>query len=413
MSNWQQQVKNNPYFCVLPFSHIHFTTDGKANACCMANFNVTLSEDIKGSTVQDIWTGAKYQELRTAMLEGKRHSQCEICYKQDEEGGGSDRQTMNRFFNAPSADWDVDVVNGNTDGHPLSVDMRPGRFCNLGCRMCFVAVSSYIADEHKKHPELTSVSGEKWFDVEEWIDDPVMYASIQELIPNLRSIKLAGGESLFMPGVIKLLSWCVESGNTHLHLDITTNGTRTQGKIIKMLSKFKAVDIQYSIDGIGAVNEYIRYPSEWSVIDESYKRYKQMDNVKSVNILSTVQIYNAFELVNIIDYWMDNGAQDNLIFNFVNWPRDLAVDILPLEDRQEIARQIQDRASKMTEAQRQQFRVDALVYRLNQTVESFNGADLDTLRKNFSARTKKYDEIRKQDINTVSKRLAQYVNDWA
>lgn len=409
MSNWRQQVKNNPHFCVMPFSHMHLTTDGRVNACCMAHFDHPIETNTAGKTFDEIWTSEEYKQLRRDMLDGKRVARCEICYKQDDEGGGSDRQTLNRFFNAPSDEWDIDIDQGNTDGYPTSVDLRPGRFCNLGCRMCFVAISSTVADEHKANPELTDITGESWVEIEEWIDDPDMYRSLQELVPKLKTIKLAGGEPLFMPGVIKLLKWCIESGNTHLHLDITTNGTRTKGKIVSWLEQFSRVDIQYSIDGVGAVNDYIRYPSDWATIDTSYDTYLQMENLGSINILSTVQAYNAFDLTNIVNYWKSKGSHGNMIFNFVNWPQDMNIDIIPLNDRLAIAESLEAALVDLSEDKKQQCRVDAMSYRLRQEFESDH---INEMRYKWAKRTLKYDELRNQNINDINTKLAEYVNEW-
>jgi MoaA/NifB/PqqE/SkfB family radical SAM enzyme len=409
MSNWQHQAKNNPYFCILPFNHMHMSTEGRANACCVAHHAMPIAKSVVGKTFPEIWTSEEYKTLRSEMLSGQRPARCEICYKQDEEGGGSDRQTHNRYFNPPVADWDIDIEKGNTEGHPVWVDLRPGRFCNLGCRMCFVSTSSKVADDHKLHPELTDITGEGWFDINEWIDDPKMYASLQELIPTLSSIKLAGGEPLFMPGVIKLLRWCVESNNTHLSLDITTNGTRTNGKIISWLDKFKSVFIQFSIDGVGYTNDYIRWPSDWESIDKAYDMYTATNNVETLNILSTVQVYNIFDLPNIIDYWKNKGAHDNLVFNFVNWPKDLCIDILPLNDRLDIAEKIEEKTSDLPHDVRQQCRVDALLFRLRQQSEP---SDIDSLRLKFAKRTMKYDELRTQDISRVHIKLKEYVEQW-
>jgi len=413
MSTYSAQIKTNPHFCMLPFTHMHVTTSGAVNACCVANYEFPIISDVKDKTLQDIWVSSEYQDIRRAMLNGDRIKNCEYCYKLDESGGGSDRQTHNSHFintyNSSNADWDIDVEHGNTDSTPIWVDIRPGRFCNLGCRMCFVSISSTVADEHKKYPELKDVTGEQWFDIEDWIDNDTMYASLQKLIPSLKTIKLAGGEPLFMPGVIKLIKWCVESGNTHLHIDITTNGTRTTGKIANWLKMFSKADIQFSIDGIGIVNDYIRNPSKWKDIDIAYKKYKSL-NLGSVNILSTVQIYNAFDLINIIDYWKENGADNKLIFNFVNYPKDMTIDILPLEDRLTIISEIEKRTESLSEHAKQQWRIDALSYRLRQEFDPVSTA---ILRKKFALRTIKYDTIRHQSIEQIHPKLAEYVTQWA
>ena len=408
MSNWSEQVKNNPYFCILPFNHLHIGTTGNANLCCVANYLHPIETNMSGKTVEDIWYSKEYKNIRQTMLDNTPVKQCEGCYKLDNTGGGSDRQTHNKHFRPRSDDWDLDVNYGNTLKYPDWIDLRPGRFCNLGCRMCFVAVSSTVADEHKAHPELTEITGESWFDIDEWIDDSKLYESIQKIIPVIKTIKLAGGEPLFMPGVIKLLKWCVDTGNTHLHLDITTNGTRTQGKVTNWLKKFHRVDIQLSIDGIGYANDYIRHRSDWEQINAAYQTYSQLPNV-FVNILATVQAYNAFELTNIINYWKQHDAKNNLIFNFVDWPRDMVIDILPYEDRLEIANNILDRVMDLSPEKKQQCRIDALVYRLQKQSED---SDLANLRAHWAKRTVKYDQLRHQDINYVNNKLAGYVQEW-
>ena len=96
---------------------------------------------------------------------------------------------------------DISVETGNTTEKPLWLDLRPGRFCNLGCRMCFVAVSSTFADEHKKHPELEEVTGESWFELQEWIDNPTMYESLQALIRSYKNHKVGRRRTI-------IHAWC-------------------------------------------------------------------------------------------------------------------------------------------------------------------------------------------------------------
>ena len=406
MSNWQQHVKNNKHFCILPFTHMHMSTDGKAKVCCLGHWAENIIGDLNDRTFDDIWTSKEYQAIRKDMLDGKPISACQTCYRVDQQGGGSDRSTHNKWFHPPNENWDIDIAQGNTDGKPTWMDLRPGRFCNLGCRMCFSSVSSTFAEEHKKHPELNEITGESWFELDDWIDIPSMYESLQKLIPHIKTIKLAGGEPLFMPGVIKLLKWCIDSGNTHLHLDITTNGTRGKGKVVNWLEKFDSVDIQYSIDGIGYVNDYVRSPSEWNVIKENYYMYTQIESVRSVNILSTVQAYNAFDLENIVDFWKDHN-KGILVFNLVDGPADMTIKILPQEDRFKIADSLEQKLNDLPAEIKQQCRVDATLFRLRQ---EYN--DMDDLRYKWAKRTVAYDKIRNEDISKVHPKLEKYKTEW-
>ena len=60
---------------------------------------------------------------------------------------------------------------------------------------------------------------------------------------------------------------------------------------------FKEVDMQLSIDGVGARYEYIRFPAVWSEILENVNRYTKikLNNFK-LSVSHTVSAYNIFYL---------------------------------------------------------------------------------------------------------------------
>ena len=150
-------------------------------------------------------------------------------------------------------------------------------------------------------------------------------------MPHIQVLKLAGGEPLFMPGVLKLLRWMIESNNTHVYLDITTNGTRLQGKTYRLLEHF-GKDIQFSMCGIGYTNDYIREGADWNQLKDAYIQYRDMYRTQ-IHIMSTVQLYNLFNIEEIIEWWYANKPPGGkLIFNLVNFPEDLSIDLAEKED---------------------------------------------------------------------------------
>ena len=96
-----------------------------------------------------------------------------------------------------------------------------------------------------------------------------------------------------MPGVLKLLRYLVDNDLTDIHLDITTNGTRLQGKTFRLLEQFRNVDIQFSMCGTDYTNDYIRTGAEWHQLTDAFHTYTQMPNTR-VHIMATVQLYNIF-----------------------------------------------------------------------------------------------------------------------
>jgi sulfatase maturation enzyme AslB (radical SAM superfamily) len=406
--NLQQQVKNNPAFCIMPFNHSYVTTTGNANLCCVADWGNPVEENVVGKDLNEIFRGEAYRSIRQNMLAGKKEPRCYICYNQDAQGGGSDRQSQNkRFLREYGPQWVPDV---NVQ-YPDWSDLRPGRMCNFGCRMCWGAVSTTIDAENRAYPETREISWDKPVDVDEWIDDPTCFESIKAQVEHIRVLKLAGGEPLFMQGVIKLLSWLVESGiSERLHLDITTNGSRTQGKVLKLLENFAGVDIQFSMCGIGYTNDYIRYGADWDQLDRAYRAYTHNDNIRT-HLLSTAQFYNIFDLANIIEYWHQHGNKEcNLIFNVVNFPEDQQFDILPKADRLRVADQLESHMHKYLPKHLWDVsRVEHIVTRLRQ---DFDPETIHLQRQRMAKRTQLYDRIRGQDIRKVHPRIAELCEQW-
>ena len=90
-------------------------------------------------------------------------------------------------------------------------------------------------------------------------------------------LTIIGGEPTIIPEFYELLNYCYEQ-DTLKNKDITivTNLTNTNPRMIKWLSKMKQWTIWASLDGIGEITEYIRYPSNFSKVVENLKFYKSM-----------------------------------------------------------------------------------------------------------------------------------------
>jgi hypothetical protein len=121
-----------------------------------------------------------------------------------------------------------------------------------------------------------------------------------------------------------------------------------------------------------------------------------------------VQAYNAYDIPNIVQYWKDNGSHNNLIFNFVDSPSDMTIDILPYADRISIMEELMAVSADIEHDKRETFRINAVIQRLGQ----HEGNDNFTKRKKFAKRTEAYDVLRKQSITLVHTRLKELVDEW-
>ena len=71
--------------------------------------------------------------------------------------------------------------------------------------------------------------------------------------------------------------------------------------LIDKWAKFKRVQLNCSIDATGALDRYIRYPSNWNKIVENFETIRQLPNA-GIEIHCTVQMYNILRLQELIEW---------------------------------------------------------------------------------------------------------------
>jgi glutamate-1-semialdehyde 2,1-aminomutase len=86
------------------------------------------------------------------------------------------------------------------------------------------------------------------------------------------------------------------------------------------------VELAFSLDGYGALQEYIRYPSQWKLIEKNIIAYHRAGIKLSIRV--TPQAYNIFGLLDLADWCQSN--QFPLYFENILWsPQFLSLDMLP------------------------------------------------------------------------------------
>ena len=137
-------------FCPLPWNSINLRNNGDLRVCCNTNSyspnrGIMRREDgIPYNAGRDDLNDARnaeiIKEIRSFMMKGEWHPECERCRQEEINGIRSRREYESR-------DWDLsleDVIDKTEeDGtiNPLDFDIeffdiRYGNFCNLKCRMC-------------------------------------------------------------------------------------------------------------------------------------------------------------------------------------------------------------------------------------------------------------------------------------
>jgi hypothetical protein len=321
-------------FCALPFHQMMVTNEGKVRLCCRSEVNVTSEGrdlSLHDATLGQIWNSDYFRSVRYRMLLGLDVEDCLQCYATEAGGATSLRQVMNAFL-APrldaageegllkrTEDW---LGRGSNMPFPSALHLWLGNHCNLKCRMCSPMFSCRIAADRV---HAAWFSGQKGASVYGWQED--VFEEIFQHSERLKLIQFSGGEPFIHRTFRDILQKLVETGDAeHIELYIATNGMTYSGELSSLLAQFSSVELGISVDGLGALQEYIRFPSQWETLNRNIFLF--LEDKIPISIRPTPQAYNAFGLLDLACWCDANGIQ--FVLDNILWaPEFLSLDILP------------------------------------------------------------------------------------
>ena len=271
-------------FCIMPFVH-SFVTPNTISPCC------AYTDKIKLNSKSQYWQSAQLKNIQGNMLDNVRDTGCNICWKKEDRGYSSLRQHSNQIY----SDHVEQIKNGQRLDQPFYLDLRLGNLCNLKCRMCVSEWSSQIADEIISNPN------------EDWIDTPSQkvielddhtWQLLGQWIPHVRRVFMTGGEPTIIKRNIEYIEEIISTGHSkNVELIFTTNATNINSNLIELGKNFKSVSYNVSIDAVGELARYIRYPSDWKNIEANLNKIQH-----GVSLNTTIQWLNMTRLNEIFDY---------------------------------------------------------------------------------------------------------------
>ena len=271
-------------FCIMPFVHA-FVTPNIISPCC------AYTGDLKYNSKEQYWESTQLKHIQNNMLDNKRDPGCEICWKKEDRGFSSLRQHSNQIYN----EHIQEVKKQSVASWPFYIDLRLGNLCNLKCRMCISEWSSQIATEILDNPN------------EDWIDNPQQkiieldddtWNILHKWIPFVRRVFMTGGEPTIIKKNLEYIDKIVASGHSKdVELIFTTNATNINKAFKDVAKEFKSVSYNVSIDAVGDLARYIRYPSSWEVIDKNLRAIGS-----GVSFNTTIQWLNMTRLDEIFNY---------------------------------------------------------------------------------------------------------------
>ncbi len=305
-------------FCILPWIHSFVNSDGNYQVCCTSeeHHRAIKANDGKYFNIKDkpsldeVMNSEFMKKVRRDMMEGKWNPVCARCLVTELDNGVSRRMIENKNYDHVIVE---SVLQTKPDGTiPVkfkSIDYRLGNLCNLQCRMCGPHSSTAWLKEWnnvKIDNEMMTPERRKELESFDWIEKDHLFQEFKQKLEHAEHLHFAGGEPLITPQMARMLKYCIDSGYAkNITLTYNTNLTKLPENILELWRGFKAVRLLCSVDGFGPVNDYIRHPSKWDVLDRNLTFLDQNAEkyqLEEILLSCTVQIYNVLDLPNLFAY---------------------------------------------------------------------------------------------------------------
>lgn len=380
LGKWQRKVADisgSDTFCILPWIHFATRPNGDMRLCCGSNSSGAGSDHEIGlvknengypanfgsETPMNAWNNDYMRSVRTTMLNGEIPRSCTKCFDEESNGVASKRMWESGTWIQDGLDVKELIKQTEEDGTVpeklLYLDLRLGHNCNIKCIMCSPHDSSRWVQDYKKvfpilkSPEIKSQLSwnEESFN-NKWHENPDFWKEMYAQIPNLKQVYFAGGEPLMIKEHKLFLEEIVRQGYADkILIRYNSNGLLLDDSIIKLWEKFRKVKFACSQDMFGDRNHYIRYPTEWDIVEEKLEILDNTHDNIEVSIATAIQILNVKKLPEFAKWKiqknykkinkatvMDESDAGGGIFNmhFVYIPTFLSVKILPEQDKQEV-----------------------------------------------------------------------------
>ncbi|MCC6673382.1 MAG: twitch domain-containing radical SAM protein [Planctomycetes bacterium] len=340
-------------FCPLPWNHASVRTNGQMLACCLVYEPLQKGKDGSGQdynagtdTVASARNAPVLRDIRAAMLRGEKPTACNRCWDTERVGALSARQInaekypglMERARQLTRADGTI--VHSE---FPLQYyDLRLGNLCNLACKMCSPHFSSTWA---RYAPDPDTRANYTWY-----VDSPYWRELLDSVGASgaVKQLMITGGEPLMSKHHWELIDQCVAGGRaSEISIYYNTNMTVTlTDQMIEKWSKFQQIWVGCSVDGYAHVNEYIRHPAQWRVVERNLDRLDSCEHPNIVGNLSpTISVFNVLYIPEMVR-WQVGRKFKKLGVHPGNWileyPEPMSIQVLPKPVKLAIAKKYEE-----------------------------------------------------------------------
>jgi hypothetical protein len=235
-------------------------------------------------TLEQHWNSDHMRSVRRRMMAGEILPECAVCNDKLLNTDVYRSYFWGLFGHKYEEAIDSTDITGYTTMKPVSWDYRFSNLCNFKCRMCGDMLSSAWESEQRKHDMIDWTNPKNnWMRPEikreiTQFQDTQIEAEFAQAVEEHRveEIYWVGGEPLMYEQHWRYMKRIIELGDgPRLYARYNTNLSRVDygGSNLyrDLLANIRDWQICASIDGTGAIGEYIRTGLDWPTFLENFK----------------------------------------------------------------------------------------------------------------------------------------------
>ena len=333
------QPKN---LCLAPWTHTYLSPQTERRLCCASREPATSftqyidrgpgSGKYTPVTLEEHWNSERMRAVRLKMLNNQVPEECEVC---DQRLLNTDvyRSYFNQLFahKWPQVEATTDAT-GATTMRPVSWDYRFTNLCNFKCRMCGDMLSSSWESEQRANNMINWANPKNnWMlpEVKEQItqfQDTQIEQEFAQAVEEHRveEIYWVGGEPLMYEQHWRYMRRIIELGDgPRVYARYNTNLSRVSyggnNLFSDVVAHLRDWQICASLDGTGAIGEYIRTGLDYPNFVENFRQgLAYATNRRQMRLDFTLTLPGLFEVANITQLAQELGVDllAKVVFGF-------------------------------------------------------------------------------------------------
>jgi hypothetical protein len=283
-------------------------------------------------TLEQHWNSPHMQSVRRRMLTGETLPECDVCNNRLLNTNVYRDYFWHLFQHKLDQVYESTDESGTTTMLPVSWDYRFSNLCNFKCRTCGDMLSSAWESEQRQHNMINWHNPKNnWMQpgirdqIQDFQTDQVEaeFASAVEQ-HRVEEVYWVGGEPLMYEQHWRYMQRIVELGDgNRVYARYNTNLSRVDykgcGLYADLLDNLRDWQICASLDGTGAIGEYIRTGLDYTRFRSNFEAgLKHQRNRRQMRLDFTLTLPGMFEVAAIQDLAAEYNVEllSKVIFSF-------------------------------------------------------------------------------------------------